>query len=369
MSIVFDPRSAFHYRAALYLLLATIACALASCGTGGGSRPFAKLDNSRSGKTVPPIFLVEIKGVPNEKVQSLKDALSVASGKRDMAIVEGKFEGDGFGLSGSFQILPESGSARLAYSWTLTDKAGTVLHTIASEEQVPGAASRDPWAGVTPSIFERVAQYTAESLSNRLAQMGYATQLGGLPPPLDNYAMAGPDAEHEIDYETLLGPGHTIPASAAAIPASATAAATTNVSNLPPEPDASMAPGGKETNGRPQIRAVAVLEVSGASGQGNTELTEAMREALSSAGWPVVSSPRKDALTLKGKVDVGTEEGGAQRVALAWTLISPDGETLGTVNQANTVPATSISAGWGDTAIYAAQAAASGIFDLVKTLR
>lgn len=363
MSILFDRR------AALCLLIAIIACALASCGTGGGSKPFAKLDNSRSGKTVPPIFLVEVKGVPADKLQSLKDALSVASGRRDMAIVEGKFEGDSFGLSGSFQMLPESGSARLAYNWTLTDKAGTVLHTIASEEQVPGAGSSDPWAAVTPRVFERVAQYTAESLSNRLAQMGYATQLGGLPPPLDNYAMAGPEAEHEIDYETLLGPGHTIPASAAAIPASAAPSAATNVSNMPPEPDTSMAPAGKETSGRQQIRAVAVVEVSGASGQGNTELTEAMREALSSAGWPVVSSPRKDALTLKGKVDIGAEEGGAQRVALAWTLISPDGETLGTVNQANTVPAGTISAGWGDTAIYAAQAAASGIFDLVKTLR
>jgi hypothetical protein len=369
MLMLCDLRMALHCRAALCLVFAILACALASCGTGGGSRPFAKLDNSRPGKTVPPIFLVEVKGVPSDKLQSLKDALSVAAGKRDMAIVEGKFENDGFGLSGNFQMLPESGSARLAYNWTLTDKAGTVLHTIASDEPVPGAASTDAWAGVTPSVFERVAQYTAESLSNRLAQMGYATQLGGLPPPLENYAMAGPEAEHEIDYETLLGPGHTIPASAAAIPASAAAAATTNVGNLPLEPDASMTPAGKETSGRPQIRAVAVLDVSGAPGQGNTELTQAMREALSSAGWPVVSSPRRDALTVKGKVDIGAEEGGAQRVALAWTLVSPDGETLGTVNQANTVPTGSISTAWGDTAIYAAQAAAAGIFDLVKTLR
>ena len=36
--------------------------------------------------------------------------------------------------------------------------------------------------------------------------MGYATQTGGLPPPL-GYAKAGPGADKDIDYETYYGPG------------------------------------------------------------------------------------------------------------------------------------------------------------------
>jgi hypothetical protein len=351
-------------RALSCALVVLLAMMLASCETGGGSQPFAKLDSGPKGKTVPPIFLIEVTGLPAGKLQSLKDALSYASGKRDMAIVEGKFEGNGFALSGKFQILPDPASVRLAYNWTLTDKAGTVLHTVASEETASGAAGPDPWTLVTPAVLERVATYTAESLSNRLAQMGYATQLGGLPPPLEIYAMAGPNADHEIDYETVYGPGK-------ALPVSALVNKPNGISGLPPEPEASPgSPDTKQENGnRNAIRAVAVTGVRGASASGNAELTAAMREALASAGWPVVNRPRDDALTVSGQVNLGNKEGDSQKVALAWTVASPDGQTLGTIKQANSVPSGSLDQSWGDTAVYAAQAGATGIFDLVKKLR
>jgi hypothetical protein len=352
-------------RALSCAFLILLVLTLAGCsGTGGGSRPFAKLDSGPSGKTVPPIFLLEVTGVPGNKLQSLKDALSLSAGKRDMAIVEGKFEGDGFGLSGSFQILPEGTSAHLVYNWTLTDKAGATLHTIAAEEAVPGAAGADPWALVTPAVLGRIAAYTSESLSNRLAQMGYATQLGGLPPPLDNYAMAGPEAEHEIDYETVYGPGKAIPVSASTDDAARVSGPPAESEDSPGAPASN-----KEDSNHHQIRAVAVLAVSGASSRGNTELTDAMREALIAAGWPVVSKPRSDALTIAGKVNVGPKDGDTQKVGLAWTVSSPDGRTLGTINQANSVPSGSLDASWGDAAIFATQAAATGIFDLVKKLR
>ena len=118
-----------------------------------------------------------------------------------------------------------------------------------------------------------------------------------------------------------------------------------------------------------KIGAVAVLEVKGAPGDGNSELTAAMRHTLSTAGWPVLTKPRADALTITGKVDVGPPSEGGQRVALAWTVTSPDGRPLGTIRQSNTVPSGSLDKAWGDNALYAAQAAATGIFDLVKKLR
>ena len=65
-------------------------------------------------------------------------------------------------------------------------------------------------------MLQRVAAYTAESLSSRLSQLGYATQVGGLPPPLDSFAQAQPGAEKDIDYETLQGPGRVDPAVLAA---------------------------------------------------------------------------------------------------------------------------------------------------------
>ena len=81
-----------------------------------------------------------------------------------------------------------------------------MLHTISAEEVAPGSPAGDPWLQVTPAVLQRVAAYTAESLSSRLSQLGYATEVGGIPPPLETYAKAGPDADKDIDYETLYGP-------------------------------------------------------------------------------------------------------------------------------------------------------------------
>jgi hypothetical protein len=456
---------------------------LSGC-SGGGTQPFAKIDGSPSGKTVPPIYLSTVAGLPGSKLQSLEDALAASAGKRDMAIVEGKLEEEGFNLSGNFQILPEPQALRLTYNWTLTDKAGTVLHTISAEEAVPGTADPDPWSLVTPAVLQRVAAYTAESLSSRLAQMGYATQVGGLPPPLENYAAAGPEAEHDIDYETLYGPGRTAPVIVAAnaelhsarlasaksprevsphvIPAvadqpvamtevaakrqgaaeieqpsnddetnsraepsldppsdfavakadlqapakgnfQASLAADRSQSELAgsgkadfvspamrnsePTPAAEHAttktvqppapakkPGAEkiaslEKPARSKINAVAVLPVRGAPGNGNAELTKALRDTLSAAGWPVVAKSGANALTVTGKVRIAPTQGNSQKVILAWTVLSPEGRTLGTVDQANDVPAGSLDQAWGQTAVDAAQGAATGLFDLVKKLR
>jgi hypothetical protein len=59
----------------------------------------------------------------------------------------------------------------------------------------------------------------------------------------------------------------------------------------------------------------------------------------------------------------------AQKVALRWTVVAPDGKVLGAVEQANDIPAGSLDSGWGKAADYAALAAADGIFDLVDKLR
>ena len=88
-----------------------------------------------------------------------------------------------------------------------------------------------------------------------------------------------------------------------------------------------------------------------------------------SAGWPVISAPRADALIIKGKVKVSEAAGETQKVSLAWTISAPNGKVLGTISQSNMVPAGAIDLGWGDSAIQDAEAAALGIFDLVKQLR
>ncbi len=359
-------------QAASFMLLALCLLVLAAC-TGGGTQPFAKSDGTAGpgGKTVPPIQLVEVTGLPSSKLPALKDALAIAAGKRDMAIVDGKVDNTTLSLKGSFNIIPDPAAVRVGYNWTLSDPNGMVLHTISAEEVAPGTTAGDPWLQVTPAVLERIAAYTSQSLSSRLSQLGYATEVGGLPPPLEAYAMAGPDADKDIDYETMYGPeqGPPTPTTAAATRQETTLAAAA----AKPADDEAVAAAAKpakpDASGRKQISAVVVLAVSGAPGRGNDDLTQAMRQTLKDAGWPVLMKPSDDALTISGRVKVGPKQGKTQNVALAWTVKTPDGRTLGTVKQANDVPPGSLETGFGDNALFAAQAAATGIYDLVKKYR
>jgi hypothetical protein len=362
-------------QAASFALLVLCLAVLAAC-SGGGSLPFAKSGEGTpgpSGKTVPPIELLEVAGLPSSKLPALKDALALAAGKRDMAIIDTRLDSSTMTLKGNFNIIPDPAAVRLGYNWTLTDPKGMVLHTISAEEVAPGTPGGDPWLQVTPAVLQRVAAYTAESLSSRLSQLGYATEIGGLPPPLETYARAGPDADKDIDYETMYGPEQGPPAppptamAASSEPNSQNALAATDTEPLD---DAAILAAAKpekpDPKGRKQISAVVVLPVSGAPGSGNKDLTQAMRQTLKDAGWPVLTKPNDGALTIAGHVKVGPRQGKSQNVALAWTVKAPDGRTLGTVKQANKVAPGSLEAGFGENALFAAQAAVTGIYDLVK---
>ena len=180
-----------------------------------------------------------------------------------------------------------------------------------------------------------------------------------MPPPLDNLAQAGPGAEQEIDFETLHGPGRS------GLSDPAAGAEPVVAEDVPAE----TAFASKVASGAQAIEGVAVTGVTGAGEAGNGELAAALVRVLGDAGWPVRQEPGVNVLAIEGDVTVSRPQGNAQKVALRWTVRSPDGEVVGAVEQANDVPAGSLDDGWGDAADHAALAAAQGIFDLVDKLR
>jgi hypothetical protein len=177
-------------------------------------------------------------------------------------------------------------------------------------------------------------------------------------PPWEALVQAGPGAENELDLETLNGPDAAVPPPP--LIAEAEAAGQDQVEPLP-------APKKPDKNAV-AIKAVAVPSVQGAAGQGNAELTQAMREVLRNAGWPVVNAPNASALTIRGKVK-SVRTGAVETVQLAWVVTTPDGKTLGDISQSNEVPAGSLDKGWGENARLATEAAATGIFKLIQNYR
>lgn len=169
-------------------------------------------------------------------------------------------------------------------------------------------------------------------------------------PPWEALVKAGPDAEKDIDLETLNGP------LAAPQPEIASAIAPM----APPAPPAAASP----KPGATAINAVAVLPVAGAP-----ELSSAMAKVLSDAGWPVLRKPRKDALTIQGRVVIDAPQGTTQVVRLNWQVQTPQGKVLGDVAQNNQIPAGSLAQGWGGNALPAAEGGAAGIVKLIQQYR
>ncbi|WP_290544669.1 hypothetical protein [Aestuariivirga sp.] len=398
--------------ASVFAVLLT-ACSAGSILTGSGPPPNA----NPKGKTVPPVAYQQIAGIPPDKLTVFKQSLATAGGRHDIGFVEGNLGAGMFSLGGSIRAIPGNAGVRVVYEWQFRDADGVLIDTLTGEDNAGVYSGPDPWGAVTPDVLDRVARRTADLMAQRLSSMGYAARLASLTsPPPELFARAGPTAGRQIDFETVHGPGlaeigatqfanagqvvehediapwvaavSPIPGEElmpkvtvsddgrAAEPPVAegmgeTALAAAEPAKTPeaePAKEATAVPATAKP-GQQAIRAVAVVPVRGSPGGGDAELTTAMRKALSEAGWPVVSEPQPDALTIEGHVKLVAKDGKTQSVALRWLVKSPAGKVLGDVKQANDVPAGSLDAGWGGAAAAVAGAAATGIFDVVKRYR
>lgn len=114
--------------------------------------------------------------------------------------------------------------------------------------------------------------------------------------------------------------------------------------------------------------AVLIHGVDGAPGDGNDALLRALRATLQRLQIEVVDTPGAETLIVAGNVrmtDIGV---GQQMVEIDWTLMRPDGESLGTVSQRNPVPKGRLDRSWGDIAWVAAEGGAEGLDALIKAL-
>jgi hypothetical protein len=400
------------------VLLAVFAVLLTACSAGSILTDSGPASGANpKGKTVPPVTYQQIAGIPPDKLTVFKQSLATAGGQHDIGFVEGNLKSGAFSIGGSLRAIPGNAGVRVVYEWQFRDADGVLIDTLTGEDNAGVYSGPDPWGAVTPDVLDRVARRTADLMAQRLSAMGYAARLSSLTaPPAELFARAGPTAGRQIDFETLHGPGlaeigttqlanadevvehedikpwvaevSPIPGEelmpqitvsddgrAAPPPATDDTGETTLAAAEPAEPPAAKpvkqatAVPATAKPGQQAIRAVAVVPVKGSPGGGDDELTTAMRKTLSEAGWPVVSKPQADALTIEGRVKLASKDDKTQSVSLRWLIKSPTGKVLGDVKQANDVPAGSLDQGWGAAATAVAEAAATGIFDVVKRYR
>ena len=405
-------RAVFTALVAAVLALALTACSAGSILTDSGSSS----GGEPKGKTVPPVAIQQVTGIPPGKLADLNAALASAGGQHDIAFVTGSFPAGVFSLSGAFRASSEAAGVSIVYQWQFRDAEGVLVDTIDGEDNAGLFSGVDPWVAVSATVLDRIARRTAEQMARKLSEMGYATRLARLTaPPAEFFAMAAPDAaRREIDFETMNGPGlgaagpafwagaNQVVTHEEIEPRVASVAPLPNEGQMPRAAVANIAPGAapppgddasltastadppaaapavekeapkpvqqkkKAKPGQQEIRAVAVVPVKGSPGGGDAELTAAMRKTLSAAGWPVVSKPQPDALTVIGRVKLAAKGADSQSVTVTWVVESPDGKMLGDVKQANDVPKGALDQGWGPAAMAVAEAAGPGIYDIVK---
>jgi hypothetical protein len=110
---------------------------------------------------------------------------------------------------------------------------------------------------------------------------------------------------------------------------------------------------------------IAVLDVTGAPGDGNTSLTRQMKLHLPRIG-EVLAQTRTDAdFTVRAEVKLAVAEKGQQRIEIQWIVANARGDELGRVVQLNDIAAGSLDGLWGDVAAVVAQEAAGGVRDVV----
>ena len=103
----------------------------------------------------------------------------------------------------------------------------------------------------------------------------------------------------------------------------------------------------------PNAPPVVVITVTGATGNGNASLKDALIEKLAGA------------YRVEGTVALGPAKDGKQSIHIKWTVRNSSGQKIGTVSQRNEIPAGALDVEWGMTAKEVAGAAAQGIVRLL----
>ena len=125
--------------------------------------------------------------------------------------------------------------------------------------------------------------------------------------------------------------------------------------------------GTPESGGKRFQPAVLVKPVRGAPGDGNESLTRAVKAALRSSRVLTTDDPGQARLVLAGSVKVDSSAAGPRKIAIVWTVSTPDGTEMGKASQENRVPDDAAAGKWNRLSIMAVAAAIDGIERILRS--
>jgi hypothetical protein len=306
-------------RAKPAVFAALLAAVLAGCSTSNQTAQApAEIAPAQTTNQVASVSLAPV-AAPGSVSNKMGQMLETAAKEKNIPI---KDDGAEYTVRGYLVASPESEGTKVSYIWDITDKSGKRAHRFSGEEMVEERVSGDPWAAVDEQAMRKIAMTTADRLQQWL-----------------------PKTEVQAPQVATTG--------------SVNATSTTGQPDQQRSQLASAQPASSDI-------LVAVPEVTGAPGDGNTALPAAMRRELQSRGMKLIESNQPSAYTVRGTVELGSAEDGQQPITIRWLVLGPDGEPLkNAVVQRNKIREGSLDGSWGRVADIAAGEAAKAVAEIL----
>ncbi len=276
----------------------------------------------------------------------------------------GQGNAQSFHLKGQVLEFGSGANTDVQIYWLLVDAGGQSLGNHQVRRQVEAKA----WKSGDPGLLTQLARESSLGIAKLLPDRRVAlaerparpvrldTNVNSIVPPSGTGIGRAPKPAQAAQASATAKPGQTSPQDKAAPP--------------PQTPAADgKAAGAKPAGAKPaEVAAVALRPVEDAPGDGAQALNRAMRQYLSRAAIPVVEENQNPAAIIAGKVTLADAGQQQQEVRVDWFVFDPDGKRLGTISQANKIPAGRLNGPWGGIANAVAENAVQGVRDLFNQL-
>lgn len=309
-------------------------------GCGGRINPFDKnADMATPENVVPPLAITSLDGLGPGDIERFSGLLREHTRRQGIAqATASTSKSSAVRLSGQLSTAPARNGRVIAYAFDVVSPH-TGGRTRISGTRTFSAAGNQVQA--TDAVLEDVAAETTDKLVEWLVAQGVQFATPTLPPPEANFAKA-PTRARAIKTRIAAGAG-----------ADPAGLVTGSIGD----------PGAIRTAERP----VSIGTVTGVDDAANQVLIRAISRALADAGVATSEGTGGKGYVLSAAVRLGALSHGRREIAIDWRLNAPDGRTIGSVSQNNAVPQSALEDGWTDTATRAADAAAPGLIEILRT--
>ena len=331
------------------------------------------------------IFVAPVEEAPGDGDFSLTRAIAEALKQRGTRLTRFREQAK-YVLEGKMKISPPVGGRQgVAVTWRLTLPDGSEVGKAQQENTVPagtfdtrwGPTARQIAAAAVDGIHDVIAGWERkENLTAGRAGLGLPESLdGSLPKPGQGPRLLGKLEDHVVPADAPVS-REPAPKEDAVVQASArTDAAAPPATASPPTVKSVLGPtdaGGEkfdETFSPPTLptlqegdpNSFLIAEVSGAPGNGNDLLAQALKQVLRARDQEVTEDPRQARFIVRGLVVMSEPKDGRQTARVVWSVATAEGKELGSAEQRSKVAAGALDQDWGNTAMDVAIGAAVGL--------